>query len=430
MRSLHASLRAYRVVTGLLGPLTPLLLEARAKRGKEDPARMSERRGIPGRPRPPGPLAWLHGASVGESLSLLPLVERLVQSGLAVMVTTGTVSSANLIERRLPPGSFHHYVPLDVPSFVRRFLDHWRPDLALFAESELWPNLIIETERRGIPLVSVNARMSERSFRRWQRFSGTISDLLGRFTMCLAQSDADADRLLRLGAERVGSIGNLKFEMAPPPADPMRVSTMSGLIAGRPVWVAASTHPGEDELITAVHRTLAPHFPGLLTIIAPRHVQRGPEIGEIAEEDGLRWALRSRGHEPDSTVDVYIADTMGELGLFFRVAPIVFMGGTLAPVGGHNPIEPGKLGTAAIIHGPHVHNFVDVFAAFDRDRAALAVNDAQGLAQALGELIPDGARIRAMSRAALHTCEMLGGALDRTMQAIEPLVAAAHDAAR
>ena len=200
---MHASLRAYRVVTGLLGPLTPLLLEARAKRGKEDPARMSEKRGK-GRPRPPGPLAWLHGASVGESLSLLPLVERLVQSGLAVMVTTGTVSSANLIERRLPPGSFHHYVPLDVPSFVRRFLDHWRPDLALFAESELWPNLIIETERRGIPLVSVNARMSERSFRRWQRFSGTISDLLGRFTMCLAQSDADADRLLRLGAERVG----------------------------------------------------------------------------------------------------------------------------------------------------------------------------------------------------------------------------------
>ena len=179
---------------------------------------MSERRGIPGRPRPPGPLAWLHGASVGESLSLLPLVERLVQSGLAVMVTTGTVSSANLIERRLPPGSFHHYVPLDVPSFVRRFLDHWRPDLALFAESELWPNLIIETERRGIPLVSVNARMSERSFRRWQRFSGTISDLLGRFTMCLAQSDADADRLLRLGAERVGSIGdsNSRWRRLPP----------------------------------------------------------------------------------------------------------------------------------------------------------------------------------------------------------------------
>ena len=205
---------------------------------------------------------------------------------------------------------------------------------------------------------------------------------------------------------------------------------MSGLIAGRPVWVAASTHPGEDELITAVHRTLAPHFPGLLTIIAPRHIQRGPEIGEIAEEDGLRWALRSRGHEPDSAVDVYIADTMGELGLFFRVAPIVFMGGTLVPVGGHNPIEPGKLGTTAIIHGPHVHNFVDVFAAFDRDHAALAVSDAQGLAQALGELMPDGARIRAMSRAALHTCEVLGGALDRTMQAIEPLVAAAHDAPR
>jgi 3-deoxy-D-manno-octulosonic-acid transferase len=281
--------------------------------------------------------------------------------------------------------------------------------------------MLIEADSRGIPLVLVNARMSERSFRRWQRMSHMIESLLQRFDLCLAQSTADADRLARLGAPRVGVAGNLKFDVPPPPADPLRVSAMSGLVAGRPVWLAASTHPGEEELVLAIHRALAPHFPGLLTIIVPRHPQRGAEIAEMAIEEGLRTGLRSRGLEPDGAIDVYVADTMGELGLFYRVAPIVFVGKSLAGAGGQNPIEPAKLGTA-VLHGPEVQNFADVYAALDRDGGALAVADAQGLANALVNLLRDGQRLRRMARAAAATVETLGGAVERTMQAIEPFI--------
>jgi 3-deoxy-D-manno-octulosonic-acid transferase len=414
-------LRTYRVASTLLGPLTRLLLVHRARRGKEERTRLGERRGESTRPRPPGRLAWLHGASVGETVSMLPLIERLTQRGLTVLVTSGTVTSARLLERRLPPGAVYQFVPLDVPSYVRRFLDHWKPDLALVAESELWPNLIIEADARGIPMVLVNGRMSERSFRRWQRMPGMIGSLLGRFDLCLAQSVADADRLARLGAPRVGVAGNLKFDVPPPPADPLRLSALAGLIGDRPVWVAASTHGGEEEQIIEVHWALLKRFPNLLTIIAPRHPARGEEIARIASDAGLHVALRSRGLEPDGATDVYIADTIGELGLFYRVAPVVFMGGSLVEHGGQNPIEPAKLG-AAILHGPHVHNFVDVFAALDRSGGAIAVSDGEHLARTLEHLLVDGHGMRVMARHAGETVETLGGAVDRTMQAIEPFL--------
>lgn len=419
------SLRAYMAGTRLLGPFTRLLLQARARRGKEERTRVGERRGEPSLARPRGRVAWLHGASVGETLSLLPVVERLTQRGLAVLVTSGTVTSARLLERRLPAGAFHQFAPLDVPAYVRRFLDHWQPDLVLIAESEIWPNMLVDVDRRGIPLVLVNARMSERSFRRWQRMGGMIEAVLGRFDLCLAQSPGDADRLARLGAPRVGVVGNLKFDVPPPPADPLRVSALSGLIAGRPCWIAASTHPGEDEIVAAVHRAIAPHFPGLLTIIAPRHPQRGDEIAAVAGDFELRAAQRSRGLEPDSSVDLYIADTMGELGLFYRVAPVVFVGKSLVGDGGQNPIEPAKLG-AAILHGPHVQNFADVYAALDRDGGALAVPDAQQLANTLMRLLGDGMRMRKMARAASATVDSFGGGVDRTMAAVEPYLMQMH----
>lgn len=415
------ALRAYQVASGLLGPFTRLLLAERARRGKEERTRLGERRGEATRPRPPGRLVWLHGASVGETVSLLPLTERLTQRGLTVLVTSGTVTSARLLEWRLPPGAIYQFVPLDVPSYVRRFLDHWRPDLTLIAESELWPNLIVETDARGIPLVLVNGRMSERSFRRWQTMPDMIGSLLGRFDLCLAQGRADADRLARLGAPRVGVAGNLKFDVPPPPADPLRLSAIAGLVGDRPVWVAASTHGGEEGMIVDGHVRLTRDFPHLLTIIAPRHPARGEEIARIAEDAGLHVGLRSRGLEPDGATDVYIADTIGELGLFYRVAPVVFMGGSLIPHGGQNPIEPAKLG-AAIMHGPYVHNFTDVYAALDRGGGALAVADAGHLAQSLGRLLIDAPGMRAMARAASETVEGQGGAVDRTLQAVEPFL--------
>jgi 3-deoxy-D-manno-octulosonic-acid transferase len=415
------ALRTYRVASGLLGPFTRLLLAERARRGKEERTRIGERRGEATRPRPAGRLAWLHGASVGETVSMLPLIERLVARGLTVLVTSGTVTSARLLEWRLPPGAIYQFVPLDVPSYVRRFLEHWRPDIALLAESELWPNLIVETDARGIPLVLVNGRMSERSFRRWQKMPDMIGALLGRFDLCLAQSRADADRLARLGAPRVGVAGNLKFDVPPPPADPLRLSGLTGLVGDRPVWVAASTHGGEEEQVIDAHLALMQRFPHLLTIIAPRHPARGEEVARIAEDARLHVGLRSRGLEPDGATDIYVADTIGELGLFYRIAPLVFMGGSLIPHGGQNPIEPAKLG-AAILHGPHVHNFTDVYAALDKNGGALALADGADLATSLGRLFVDGAGVRAMARAASETVDSLGGAVDRTLQAIEPFL--------
>jgi 3-deoxy-D-manno-octulosonic-acid transferase len=315
----------------------------------------------------------------------------------------------------------HQFVPLDAPRYVRRFLDHWRPDLALIAESEIWPNTILELDRRRIPLVLVNGRMSERSFRRWSRAPTIARALLGRFALCLAQTPADAERLFALGAERVEVAGNLKFDASPPPADARALAHLSGLLSGRPVWLAASTHAGEEEIAIAVHQALAGSFRGLLTVVVPRHPERGGEVAVLARAAGLEVAQRSRDGEPARKTELYVADTVGELGLFYRLCPLVFVGGSLVPHGGQNPIEPGKLG-AAILHGPHVHNFVDVYAALDRAGGALPVSDGADLTHAVAELLADAGRMRDMARAAAGTVEGLGGALARTMQAIEPFI--------
>ncbi|MDJ1160224.1 3-deoxy-D-manno-octulosonic acid transferase [Chelatococcus sp. SYSU_G07232] len=419
----------YRAGMAVLEPATAAVLAARLRRGKEDRTRLAERRGHPGRSRPAGRLAWLHGASVGETISLLPVVERLTRRGFSVLVTSGTVTSAGLLARRLPPGAIHQFMPLDVPRYLRRFLDHWAPNLVLVAESEIWPNTIVEVSRRGIPLIMVNARLSERSFRRWQRLPKTAHALLERFDLCLAQSQADGERIARLGAPRVVVAGNLKFDVPAPPADPTTVATLNGLVAGRPVWAATSTHPGEEEMVAAVHRALQARFPSLLTIIAPRHPERGEQVAAIAAEHGLRGSQRSRGLLPDRATDIYVADTIGELGLFYRLAPVVFVGGSLVPRGGQNPIEPAKLG-AALMHGPYVHNFTDVYAAIDRAEGALPVNDARALAHGLAALLADAARVRRMARAAAATVDGLGGAVERTMRAIEPYILQMHLEAR
>jgi 3-deoxy-D-manno-octulosonic-acid transferase len=427
--SLPFLVRAYRIATTVLEPAVIGLLYWRQRKGREDRTRLGERQGHPSRARPEGHLVWVHGASIGETLSLLPVVERLTQRGVAVLVTSGTRTSASLIARRLPPGAVHQFVPVDVPRYVRRFLDHWQPDLALVAESEIWPNMVIALDQRRIPLVLVNGRMSDRSFRRWQRLPHIIGSLLERFALCLAQTPGDAERLARLGAPRVLVSGNLKFDSAPPPADPRVVAHLSGLVAGRPVWLAASTHPGEESAVVAVHRALAQHHPHLLTIVAPRHPHRGEEVAAIAARAGLRAGRRSQGMHPDRATDVYVADTVGEMGLFYRLANIVLMGGTLAPVGGHNPIEPAKLG-AAILHGPHVHNAMEIYAAVDEARGALMVKDSAGLARAVSRLLSDPALTRDMARAAADAVHALGGAVERTMQSIEPFIVQAKLGAR
>ena len=411
----------YHYGLAALEPAAAGVLLARRRKGKEDPQRMRERRGIAGRERPEGHLAWLHGASIGETMAILPVIERLTRRGVTVLVTSGTRTSAEIIAKRLPPGAIHQFVPVDVPRYMRRFLDHWRPDIALFAESEIWPNAILALEQREVPLILINGRLSERSFQRWSRVPRLAESLLSRFSLCLAQATPDAERLQRLGAPRVGVAGNLKFDSPPPPADPRIVESLQGMIAGRPVWVAASTHPGEEEMVVAIHRALARKYPKLITIIAPRHPHRGEAIAEIARDSALNPARRALGEQPEREVDFYIADTVGELGLFYRLTPLVFVGGSLIPHGGQNPIEPAKLGTA-ILHGPHVHNFDEVYTALDGSGGALPVADARALAAALEDLIADTALTREMARAGYEAVQSLGGALDRTLRAVEPFI--------
>ncbi len=414
-------LQSYRIATALLEPVAAGLLVWRRRRGKEDPTRIAERRGYPGVRRPEGTLIWLHGASVGETVTLLPLVERLQRRGLSVLVTSGTLTSARLLATRLPPGVIHQYLPLDVPRYMRRFLDYWRPALGLICESEIWPNLVMEARKRAVPLVLVNARMSERSFRRWYKAPRTSRYLLSSFDRCLAQSQGDGERLAQLGAPRVSIAGNLKFDVPAPPAEADTLAILDGLTTGRPVWIAASTHPGEEEMVISAHLGLKPHLPGLLTIIAPRHPHRGDEIAELGMANGVAVARRAAGQLPGRDTELYVADTVGELGLLYRLAQVAFLGGSLVPTGGHNPIEPAKLG-CALLHGPHIHNFAEIFAAFDRDGGSREVADTQGLAGAVHRWLSEPAAARQAARAAGQTAAQLGGALGRTMQAIEPLL--------
>ena len=417
--SLPMTLRVYQTLSAVAAPLTPALLKRRLKQGKEDPARIDERRGMTKDVRPQGPLVWIHGASVGEVLAAAGLIEKLRALNLRILVTSGTVTSADIVSKRFPPDVIHQYVPYDSPRYVERFLDHWQPSLALFIESDLWPNLILSSAARRLPMVLINGRMSHRSFPRWRRFSGTIEALLGSFEVCLAQSDTDAERFVALGSRNVVTTGNLKLDVQAPPADNARLERLMAVTRGRPVIVAASTHPGEEEILAEVHRELTGYFPGLLSVIVPRHPSRGEAVAALIAASGLHVTLRSHEDLPTATTDIYIADTMGELGLFYRLAPIVFMGGSLVEHGGQNPIEAIKLG-AAIVHGPHVFNFTDVYNALDSAGGAKQVDSQEALVKQLGSWLADPAARQVSVEAGARVVDQLGGALDRTLAALEP----------
>ena len=415
------SVKAYAGISRLLYPAAGPLLFSRRRRGKEDPVRVSERKGVAGLPRPEGVLVWLHGASVGEVISLVPIAEHFTGSGIPVLVTSGTVTSAEMARRRLPQGAIHQFVPLDLPAYVKRFLAHWQPDIGVFAESELWPNLIHAAQEAGTHLVIVNARMSERSFARWQKLPAFAASLLSRFELVLAQSEADAERLRQLGAPRVQAIGNIKYDVTPPPADADKLAALTDALQGRAVFVAASTHPGEEEQLAEAFALAKPRVPGLLMIVVPRHPDRGAALADLFGEAGLSVQRRSRGTLPAGATDVYVADTIGELGLFYRQANVTFLGGSLVPHGGQNPIEPAKLGNA-ILHGPHVHNFTDVFAGLQECGGARIVTNAVDLADAMAGLLLDSVATSRMAEAARARVDAMGGANRRAIASLQPFL--------
>lgn len=418
-------LSLYRGLTSIAGPLARLMLARRAARGKEDASRLAERRGIASQPRPAGPLVWLHAASVGEAQSVLSLIGRLLatRTDLHVLVTSGTVTSASLLQRRLPDRALHQFSPADVPGWVEAFLGHWRPDLALFVESELWPNLIRSTAARGCPLVLVNGRMSARSFARWRKFPAAARELLGGFTLCLGQTEQDRERLAALGAPRAEYAGNLKYSATALPADEAELENLKRSVAGRPLWLAASTHPGEEDLAAQAHLTLRESHSGVLTVIVPRHPERGQEIAARIESLGLSVCRRSEGAAPGPDHDLYLADTLGELGLFYRLADIAFIGGSTGQLGGHNPLEAAQL-SCAILHGPDMANFSTVAADLKAADAAIEIADAESLAGQIARLLDNDAERRRLANAAAKVTEANAAALDNVVAALTPFVEA------
>ena len=423
-----AAFGGYALAGRLAAPLIERYLRRRLAQGKEDAARFGERLGRAGMARPDGPLLWVHGASVGEAVSALPLIERLRHDWpkATVLVTSGTVTSARLMAERLPPGAIHQYVPVDLPQAVAGFLDHWRPDLGLFVESEFWPNLLRGAAARGTRLVLLNGRISADSYRGWGRARPLIEGLLGCFALIAARSPEDRDRLVGLGAAPVLTPGDLKAAAPPLKADAAELARLRAEFQGRPCWLAASTHPGEEKIAGETHRALKGRFPGLLTLLAPRHPHRGAAIRRELEAVGLAVAQRSRGETVGGGTDIYLADTLGELGLWYSLAEVVLVGGSLIAHGGHNLLEPAKL-DRAILTGPHTANFARMAAEMAEAGALREVGGPAALTAAVADLLADPAGRQALATAAGGYAAAQAGVLDRIMEALAPLL---HEAVR
>jgi 3-deoxy-D-manno-octulosonic-acid transferase len=369
--------------------------------GKEDPERLEERLGISLAERPTGNLIWFHAASVGESLSLVELIKRISSSqpDYNFLITTGTITSAKLILSRLPSNAVHQYIPVDTPKAVEKFLDRWRPSLAIWTESEFWPNLISFTSARDIPMILINARISEKSYRRWRFFKKSLKNLIEKFNYSLIQDQKTVKYFSKIGisSNNFELTGTLKEGSAALPHSETEQVEISKQILNRPVWLAASTHEGEEKLIAAAHRHASKASQGLLLIIVPRHPERGLEIASILTKENFKICLRSKKDKISSDTQIYIADTLGELGLWYRIAPVSFVGGSFVPIGGHNPFEPAALGSA-ILHGPYVENFKEIYNRLNVAGAAVKIEEASELGVKLIEtLSPENAAKLAQS---------------------------------
>ena len=409
-------LTAYRIASTLLSPAVPMLIKRRILRGKEHQERNRERLGYAALARPAGTLIWVHGASVGECVAALPLIDALLKAvPCTVLVTSGTVTSAKMMADRLPAGTIHQFVPVDTPAATARFLDHWKPDVGLFVDSDIWPNLILGAHQRGVRLALINARMTERSFQSWRRAKKTAAAIMASYQACLAQDDEIGARFHALGTPNVEVIGSLKADAPELPADAGKLEELRTAIGARPILLAAQTHPGEEETILPAHDALRRSFPDLLTIIVPRHTQRA---GDIAMLCGARTnKKRSAGALPDAATAVYIADTMGELGLFYRLTRFAFIGGSLIRHGGQNPLEPAKLG-CAVLAGPHTYNFTKAYEALFAAQGVGLVNTSGEIVALATKLFNDRTEADRLGDAAKTGATSLGGAVAKTVDVV------------
>ncbi len=414
----------YRGFGMVMSPLAYAVVSRKLRRHDVPAGRLQERLGNASEPRPAGRLTWFHAASVGESLSVLTLIARMGERlpDAHFLITSGTATSAALIARRMPPRTRHQFAPLDASGPVTRFFDHWRPDAGVFVESELWPLMLAQGRARRIPLALLNARLSEKSVRGWQKAPGTARFILDRFALMLTQNRDIADRLLRIGADpdRVEVGTNLKSTSAPLPVDDGVLARMRGDLAGRPVWIASSTHPGEETVVLDAQKRLLERHPDLCLVLVPRHPDRGDAVAELVRDAGLTMARRTRDEPIDATTQVYLADTLGETGTWYALSRLVFLGGSLLPIGGHNPYEVAQAG-AAVLTGPHVANFTETFAPLIRSGGAAEVNDATALARGIGQWLDEPATLDA-------ACSAATGFVDLQQHKLDEIVARLCDA--
>jgi len=416
----RAALVGYRWFGAAIYPLLGPYLAIRAAKGKEERTRRKERYGRAKIPRPDGPLVWFHAASVGETSAVVPLIHEVRRRGIAVVLTTGTVTSATVARERLDPTVIHQYVPLDLKPAVSRFLDHWKPDLAIIAESEIWPMTILELGARRTPQVLVNGRLSDRSFARWSKRPSLADALFENLSHVIAQSDLDAERFSALGARQVTVSGNLKVDTVAPPFNPDALSVLKGQIRDRPTWAAISTFEGEDEIAADVHRAIRSRH-NALTILVPRHPERGDAVEAMLKARGLVVARRSRNEPVLPETDIYLGDTIGEMGLFLNLTGIAFVGKSLKGGGGQNPLEPAMLG-CAVLAGSSVQNFRESYAKLLQNGGARFVRDGEMLAKGVSFLLSNPQARKAMAEGGEKTLADMRGALKLTVRALEPYI--------
>lgn len=415
---LTALLRAYLLITAL----APGLLRRLARKGHltqgADPARLGERMGQATAPRPAGRLIWINAASVGEVASSLDLARDLeAATGARLFFTTTTATGAETLARRLPQ-AIHQFQPIDTPAAISAFLDHWQPDLALFMENDLWPRMVIDTHRRTIPLAVINARASKTR----ARAPRMTAALLGRAALISTQDADTAAQMRGLGLDPgcILETGDLKAAADPLPADPVALHALQQAIGPRPVWCAASTHPGDEAAVIAAHRAALRHHPDLLLILIPRHPVRGTALSDLLTQAGFTHARRSTGGLPEAGQQAYLADTLGETGMIYRLSPLVFLGGSFGAEGGHNPYEPAMLG-AAILHGPGVANFRLAYDGLTRAGAARSVGDGAALGDAVARLTGSPALDQMRAKASAATAQSRG-ARQNLLARLQPLL--------
>jgi 3-deoxy-D-manno-octulosonic-acid transferase len=418
----------YRILLFLAKPVARPLLFMRAMRGHEsgDPRRRAERLGIPGVPRPEGLVFWFNAVSVGEGNSIMPIVDFVLEEypDAHALVTTTTVTGAeNMAAKLAGRRAIHQFLPLDRRAYAEKFLSHWKPAAGFFTDSDFWPNILLSASARRIPLILLNGRVSDRSYSRWMRNSGISRRLMRAFVCGLAKSDGDAEKLSGMGMAEVRCVGNLKYAAPPLAFDPAGLAEFSSRAGNRARWAASVTHPGEDEIILRAHKAIREKFRNALLIIAPRHPERGPKILEMSRKSGFSSALESAREPVAETTDVWIADVLGGLGLYYAFSDIVFVGGSLLEtLDGHNPMEAARL-RSAILAGPHVASFTETYDILKRDGALITVSDERELARETLALLSDPLKLDETRNRAFRAAEREAGVSERVKDILRPLLA-------